>query len=336
MNVAIVHQDASIIKLLDFILSEAGYQISWHCNTGQCALLNCQQQRPDLILIQNHLNDINCAVLIKQIMQDMPTTVIVVTESIDDNPGSIFDAMSAGALDAIIEPHSEDDSLIPELRKKVQNIYSLQTGKSAKYPVSYSPEPASQIHTKTPLIAIGASTGGPAALVRILSRLPEDLPATIVVIQHLDIQFSEGMAEWLNNQLSINVQLAQNGHKPQAANVYLASTNDHLTLNKDGYFEYTAEPLNYPYRPSVDVFFESILKHRKKNILAILLTGMGRDGANGLLSLYQNGMTTIAQDESSCAVYGMPKAAIECEAVEKVCHIDNIADEIKNFITKGA
>ncbi len=334
MNVAIVHQNENISILLDHILIDCGYQVAWHCDNTSDVLQRCQDTHPDLILIQNQLDGANCSNLIKNIMQQAATTVIVVTESIDDNPASIFEAMSAGALDAIVEPHSDNAELIHELRKKIQNIYSLQTGLAPKS------QPVKQIqkhesHNKTPLIAIGVSTGGPEALLKILSALPATLAASIVIIQHLDMQFSEGMAAWLNKQIPMEVKLAEAGQTPQPSTVYLAATNDHLLLNAEHYFEYTIEPSHYPYRPSVDIFFESILKHWSDNILAILLTGMGRDGANGLLSLHQHGIKTIAQDEASCAVFGMPKAAIENNAVDEICHIDDISKKIIEYTQKG-
>ena len=335
MNVAIVHQNKNISLLLDHILIDCGYQVAWHCDNTSNVLQKCQAEHPDLILIQNQLDGVNCSSLIKNIMQQAATTVIVVTESIDDNPASIFEAMSAGALDAIVEPHSDNAELIHELRKKIQNIYSLQTGLTPKS----SPPTKIQKHeaqNKTPLIAIGVSTGGPEALLKVLSALPATLAASIVIIQHLDIQFSQGMAEWLNKQVQMEVKLAEAGQAPQPNTIYLAATNDHLILNTDSYFEYTVEPSAYPYRPSADIFFESILRHWSDNILAILLTGMGRDGADGLLSLHQHGIKTIAQDEASCAVFGMPKTAIENNAVDEVCHIDDISQKIIEYIQKGS
>jgi len=334
MNVAIVHQDKNIVALLEFILADCGYQVAWHCDNTAQVLQQCRLNHPDLLLIQNQLDGKNCSQLIKQIMQQVTTTVIVITESIDNNHASIFEAMSAGALDAIIEPHSDNTQLIYELRKKIQNIYSLQTGLAAK-PTTTEKIRKNKPRNQIPLIAIGVSTGGPDALVKVLSSLPATLPASIVIIQHLDVQFSQGMAKWLNKEIKMNVKLAEAGETPEANTVYLAATNDHLILNSDSYFEYTVNPQAYPYRPSVDVFFESILKYWSNNILAILLTGMGRDGADGLLSLHRQGIKTIAQDESSCAVFGMPKAAIENKAVEEICPLGDISNKILEFIEKG-
>lgn len=328
MRIAIVHHNPDIIRLFSYLIADLGFSICWACHTGKETIIHCQNDCPDLLLVQINLSDMKGDELIRQIMETSPTTVIAISDSVKQNPGQVFEAMSAGALDAFSEPSTEQTESLHDLKNKILNIQKLHDSLTTKN------KNQQVISIKsTPLIAIGASTGGPAALLTILKQLPKKTNAIWVIIQHMDNQFSQGMAQWLNEQTSINIEIAKEGQVPKIDNVYMASTNDHLIINKTGHFEYTTEPVNYPYRPSVDRFFESAVTHWPNKLIGVLLTGMGRDGANGLLSFYNRGMLTIAQDKNSCAVYGMPKAACELKAVEIELDINDIAKKImKNLI----
>jgi two-component system, chemotaxis family, response regulator WspF len=174
------------------------------------------------------------------------------------------------------------------------------------------------------LIAIGASAGGPAALSRIVSYLPAGFCTPIVVVQHVDSQFAQALANWLDDQTPLRVRVAQEGDRPSAGTILLAGGGQHLVFANSYCLAYTAEPIDSSYRPSVDVFFDSIRQHWQGDVLGMLLTGMGRDGTQGLLGLRQDGHYTIAQDEASSAVYGMPKAAADLGAATEVLSLDQI------------
>ncbi|MDQ1363340.1 MAG: Chemotaxis response regulator protein-glutamate methylesterase [Pseudomonadota bacterium] len=327
MKVAIVHDNTNVTQLLQFLLADLGHEICWHCSVSQKAIDACRANLPDLLLLKLDMPDMPATDLIRQIMSNTPTTIIVISQSVKKQPGRVFEAMSAGALDAFTEPSTDEPQSIQDLKRKISNINSLH--KSTSVP----PLPIQMQTDKTlPLVAIGASTGGPAALVNVLARLPENPHAVIVVIQHMDKQFSEGMAKWINEQTRIHVEIAQPNQKPKPGVVYFAAGENHLVLKKSGHFDYTAEPVDYPYRPSVDVFFESAVTNWPNKMIGVLLTGMGRDGANGLLSFYNRGMLTIAQNEESCAVFGMPKAAIALNAASKILHINDIGDAINDAL----
>jgi len=323
MRIAIAHNNPNTQRLFEYLIADLGFSVCWCSNTAHTTLTQCLHDRPDLLLVQLNLTDMKGPELIAEIMKSSPTTIIAISESVSDNPASVFEAMSAGALDAFSEPSSRNTESIHELKHKIANIKklhdSLQKQKRLK---------KSRAIKKTTLVAIGASTGGPAALLKILSQLPKDTDAIFVIIQHMDNQFTQGMVQWLNEQTSISVEIARNSQKPVSGHVYMAGTNDHLIINKNGCFEYIHEPIDYPYRPSVDVFFESAVSSWPNKLIGVILTGMGRDGANGLLSFYNRGMLTIAQTQQSCAVYGMPKAACELNAVSIELDIDDIAGKI--------
>jgi len=184
-----------------------------------------------------------------------------------------------------------------------------------------------------PLIAIGASTGGPKALAAVLAQLPIGFRAAIAVVQHVDAQFSAGFAAWLNQQINLPVRLAKVGDRLEAGTVLLAGTNDHLYLKSDLTLDYTQNPIDYPYRPSVDVFFKSLAAHWSKAGTAVLLTGMGRDGAEGLAALRVQGWHTIAQDKASCVVYGMPKAAMQLNAAVEVLSPEAIGTTLLQHVS---
>jgi two-component system response regulator WspF len=181
-------------------------------------------------------------------------------------------------------------------------------------------------------VALGASTGGPEALARILQALPASLPAGVVIIQHIAADFAQGLAIWLQGYSCLPVRLAQTGDELRTGEVLLAGTDDHLTLRGDCRLAYTADPVDYPYRPSVDVFFHSLAVSWPRPGIAVLLTGMGNDGARGLLHLRQFGWHTITQDQASCVVYGMPKAAAELRAACQVLSLAQIPAAIVDQI----
>jgi len=175
------------------------------------------------------------------------------------------------------------------------------------------------------MIGIGASAGGPAALATILRGLPADFPAAIVIVQHIDPQMALGMADWLASQGALPVRVADEGDRPAPGVVLLASTTDHLVLKSPERVGYTREPKDYAYRPSVDAFFESITRHWQGPAIGVLLSGMGGDGAKGLKALREQGRYTIAQDQLTSAVYGMPKAAAKLDAAVDILPVERIA-----------
>ena len=188
MKVAITHSNDDVILLLSDLLSKMGHQLIWSANDGKSTLVKVKKQLPDLILIQLQLTDMPTAGVIKQIMEGQQTTIIAIAPSIKQHPSKVFEAMSAGALDAFSEPSIDNPETIAELNKKIRNINLLH--KSAN---STAKQSSIFITKNLPLVAIGSSTGGPAALVKILSVIKPDTHATFVIIQHMDEQFSHGM-----------------------------------------------------------------------------------------------------------------------------------------------
>jgi two-component system response regulator WspF len=186
------------------------------------------------------------------------------------------------------------------------------------------------------LVLLGASTGGPQALAQILSGLrallEQEKRTSVVVVQHLDSSFAAGLGQWLGEQSGRPVRLIVDGARPEPGTIHLSGTDDHLVLDADCRFRYTAEPRASCYRPSVDVFFTSVAESWPKPGVAAILTGMGRDGAEGLRKLRKLGWKTIAQDEATSVVWGMPRAAAEIGAAELILPLPHIAETIAGWV----
>ncbi|PTT77640.1 chemotaxis response regulator protein-glutamate methylesterase, partial [Pseudomonas sp. HMWF010] len=261
----------------------------------------------------------------RRIMHDTPCAILIVTADVERNLTQVFDAMGAGALDVVAVPSLGPQQLLDgaAIRRKIHNI-AWMIGHKASGSVTSAPAKTSDLRDKR-LVAIGASAGGPASLVELLQQIPAKFPASIVLVQHVDEVFAAGMAQWLASESHLPVRLAQDGELLQPGEVLLAGANNHLYLTPEGRLVYRREPADQVYRPSIDVFFNSVATHWCGDAIGVLLTGMGRDGACGLKQMRERGFHTIAQDQASCAVYGMPKAAAALEAAVEILPLDKIA-----------
>lgn len=212
------------------------------------------------------------------------------------------------------------------------NSVSAQKRKSSasSFPIPHSPLSHAQVGNTVPnpkfkIVVIGASTGGPQSLQAILSQLPSNFPVPIICVQHISEGFLQGLVDWLGSESKLAVKIAKMGDLPQAGTIYFPPEGRHLELNSQGRFVYSSLPPVSGHRPSVTVTFNSVAKFYGSLSLAILLTGMGRDGADGMLTIAQAGGVTIAQDEATCVVFGMPKEAIALGAAKFIMPIHDIA-----------
>ena len=171
-------------------------------------------------------------------------------------------------------------------------------------------------------------------MAQVLAEIPATLEVPIIIVQHVDAAFAPGLGQWLSEQAGRRVTLIMEGHHPAAGEVLLSGTDDHLIFGEDRCLHYSPEPSDVSYRPSVDVFFASVARNWPSPGVAALLTGMGRDGAAGLLKLRGQDWRTIAQDESSSVVWGMPKAAAEIGAAEQILPISRVAEAIVRLVPK--
>ena len=343
MNIAIVNDMLMAVEALRRVVATVpGYKVLWIARDGAEAVKKCAEQRPDLILMDLLMPVMDGVEATRQIMQASPCAILVVTATVSGNAAHVYEAMGHGALDAVNTPTLADgtgsagaEALLAKIRTIGRLVQKpgrchFPAGGKVKGPAAARPTGF------PPLLAIGASTGGPAAVAAILSELPADFPAAVVVIQHIDEVFAHGLAAWLNERTPLPVRVAAEGGRPAIGAVDVAGTNDHLIIKSDLSFSYTAAPEELAYRPSVDVFYQSIPPLPPAKVVAVLLTGIGRDGARGLLKLLVAGHHTIAQDEKSSVVYGMPRAAVELNAAAEILPIDRIGRAVTSRFASRA
>jgi len=329
MRIAISNDDPMAVELLQYIvLSTDEHEIAWIAEDGQQALELVQQDVPDLILMDIYMPIMDGVQATKEIMTVSPCAILVVTSSVDDHSGKVFDALGAGAMDAVNTPvliNSTIENSAESLLKKIATINVL-IDPEIKYRKTIYNQLAKHLNTNknNNLIVIGASTGGPNALALVLEKFPASFPVPIVVVQHIDNQFVQGLNDWLNKQVDLTVVIAKQDEELQAGRVYLAGLNKHLTVTNSGCLGYQDEPNHYVHKPSVNVLFESVVSNWTGQAIGVLLTGMGKDGAAGLLAMRDQGFSTLVQDEQSCAVFGMPKTAIQLDAAQVILPLEEI------------
>ena len=336
MRIAIVNDLSGVATLLQRVLAtDPANRVIWVAHNGAEAVELCAKDRPDLVLMDIVMPGMDGVETTRRIMASTPCAVLIVTGSMRVNASRIFEAMGHGALDAVDTPllgKGKIEATAGPFLAKIATISRLVADKRVRR-LAENGDRAQQPRDHDRLIAIGASAGGPAVLATLLSQLPADLPAAVVIVQHVDEQFAAGMATWLNQSAALHVRVAAEGDRPKVGEVLLASTSDHLALKTADRVGYTPDPIDYVYRPSVDVFFHSACRLWRGDIVGVLLTGMGRDGALGLKALRDRGHYTIAQDQATSAVYGMPKAAATINAAVDILPAGRIAAKLIDVLT---
>lgn len=335
MRIAIVNDMVMIVELLKrIVLSTPKHQIAWVAYDGAEAVQRCAADTPDLILMDLIMPVMGGVEATYRIMQESPCAILVVTASVLGNISKVFEAMGHGALDVVRTPSladGEQSQGAADLLQKIAMIGRL-LGHAGPPVVVKSAVPSDLQGPEKDglplLVTLGASTGGSLALARVLSYLPPNFPAAFVIIQHVDSHFIGSFVRWLGDRCALPVRIARKGDAPTRGVVFVAGTDEHLILTPALKFDYVTQPDESIYRPSVDVFFLSLNKCWPKPGVAVVLTGMGKDGAQGLLALDKSGWRTIAQKQESCVVYGMPRAAIELQAAQEVLVLNDIGPRI--------
>ncbi len=324
MKIAIANDVAMAAEALRRVVAATTeHQVVWIARTGLEAVRMAQESRPDLILMDLNMPELDGVEATRQIMALAPCAILIVTGAPQDNVSQVFKALGAGALDVTATPilagaTGGDGALLAKI-KTIGKLVRASRPEAASF--AGAGERGGEVRH---LLAIGASTGGPLAVSNILAGWIPPPGTAVVVIQHIDENFAGHFSKWLGDQLRMPVRVVEDGEALAPGCVQIARTNDHLTLSARHRLHYAVEPREYPYRPSVDVFFECVARHWQGEATGILLTGMGRDGAHGLLSMRAAGKSTIAQDQASSAVYGMPRAAAEVNAAQQILSLEQI------------
>lgn len=343
MRVGIVNDLALAREVLRrLVQSTPEHTVAWLAENGEEAVRRASQDCPDVILMDLVMPVMDGVEATRRIMSENPCPILLVTSSVTGNFNLVYQAMGHGGLDAVNTPTlaadgavHDGEGLLARMAKLAQanRLPAAVPGNGSKTAHPFSGNrAAASVSRLPPLLVLGSSTGGPEALAQVLGGLPKGLPATVICIQHIAADFAPSLANWLQSRTPFSVKIAVAGSEPKLGEVVLAATNDHLILTPERRFAYIVEPKDYPYRPSVDVLFESVAHHWPRSGVAALLTGMGSDGARGLLRLRHAGWFTIAQDQATSVVYGMPKAAADLQAAFEILPLSRIAASISSKI----
>ncbi|NLP04291.1 MAG: chemotaxis response regulator protein-glutamate methylesterase [Fibrobacter sp.] len=293
------------------------------------------QLKPDVLTLDIEMPRMDGITFLRKLMKYYPLPVIVVSSLTPAGGDLALEAMEAGAVDIMCKPGSAYTvgDMSETLIEKIKAASAVDMSKRIAASERLKTEPVKRLsmtRTTNKVVVIGASTGGTEAIKEVLTAFPVTAPGTVIV-QHMPEHFTRSYAQRLNSLCAIEVKEAEDGESVIPGKALIAPGNHHLLLKRSGakYFvEVKDGPLVYHQRPSVDVLFNSAAQYAGVNAIGVILTGMGKDGAHGLLQLKNAGAATIAQDEKSCVVFGMPREAIEAGAVETVVPLNKIAQTI--------
>lgn len=322
MRIAWAHGERLTRRALTLGLAECGHSPVWQAANASEAGALLEQDPPRVFLVDAELLDPRAALVSHALARGCAALVLAK----DPGDRGVYAALAAGALQCMRPPRLQPDGSVSGVRAWLEQIRKLEP-LIAQPCATLGTEPGGR---PAPLVAIGASTGGPGALARLLESLPRQWTAALIIVQHIDDGFSSGLAEWLAVRSGLRVSLAESGTPIARGQVYVAPPGAHLGVSADQRFVRIPARAADLHVPGIDVLFESLLTQPRPG-LAALLTGMGRDGARGLLALREAGWHTIAQSEASCAVFGMPKAAIGIAAAAEVLDLPDVASRIARW-----
>lgn len=339
IRVLVVEDSLTVRKRICEALSfDPDIEVVGEAQDGRQGIELCEKLRPDVITVDMLMPVMSGLAVTEYVMAHFPTPILVVSSS--TNRGDLFktyDALAAGALDVLEKPKDDESDAEWEQRlvstvkliARIRVITHLRARLGLGSAATPSTIPAPAPVRARGIVAIGASTGGPAALREVLRAIPRDPKTTIFVVLHIDEPFGSSFAEWLADQTRHTVRHARNGDAlaSAAGTVTMPPPGSHLIVRGDRLL-LTKDPPRHSCRPSIDVLFESLAAERGADTVAVLLTGMGRDGAQGLLELRRAGGLTIAQDEASCIVYGMPREAARLGAAERILPLSEIGPAV--------
>jgi len=314
---------------------------------GREALELIPQLRPTVICTDYQMPNMDGLELTRQIMARFPTPILVISAVVTAKSTPVaFKLLEAGALDIFPKPAAGGDADYARSAEELAHKIRILAGVTVFSRRDSDPQPAASAHVSQPphepaslrrisMVALGASTGGPQAVKEVLHNLPADFPVPILCVQHISSGFLQGLVDWLAAYSPPRVKVAEPGEFASPGVVYFPPDRTHLEVDSNGRLCLSGNGPVGGHCPSVNVLFKSVAKHFGRNALGVLLTGMGSDGAEGLLAIAQAGGDTVAQDEASCVVFGMPKVAIALGAAKYVLPVEAIAAKIVNLCAES-
>lgn len=347
IEVLVVDDSAYMRKVISNLLqSDENITVVDTARDGLDALDKIKQWKPDVVTLDVEMPKLNGLSALERIMKECPTAVIMLSSLTQEGSDTTVKALTMGAVDFVAKPsgaisidiHKVKEDLLTKI--KVAAKASLTTLRSSSAAVRSWPAPAAPVvqpgvmRASAPqkLVVIGSSTGGPNALQQVIPRLPGNLPAAVLVVQHMPPGFTASLANRLNDSSPLEVCEAKEGDVLQTGKVYVAPGGHHMVLNSKTTIGLNQDPPVHSVRPAVDVTLESAVNYYGPKMVGVILTGMGYDGSKGMTALKKAGGKTVAQDEATCVVYGMPRVVVEMGKADKVLPVQNIADEIVSML----
>lgn len=335
IRVLVVDDSALMRKMIgDMVQESPGLELAGSAKNGLEALEQAEKLKPDVITLDIEMPVMDGLKALAKLMEQNPTPVIILSAHAKQGAEPTLLALELGAVDFITKPSGSISLDIAQIRQQlVERIRTAATVDLSKLKSRRQTKPIrisrAEASGQPRLVAIGSSTGGTRALSEILPRLPQEVNAAYMLVQHMPLGFTKSLAERLNARCQIMVREAEAGDAIEKGLALLAPAGWHMKLASDGRrVELSKEPPRHGVRPSVDVMMESLAQNCSLPMVAVILTGMGHDGARGLQSIKRRGGCTIAEDRSTCVVYGMPRAAVETGAVDQVLPLDEIPQAI--------
>lgn len=343
IRVLLVEDSPITLVILRRILnSSPQIEVVGEARTGLEALQLIPQVQPDVICTDLHMPQMDGLKFTAEVMALYPRPILVISSWVQEEDDiHVFQLLEAGALDILPKPaaglSTENQLLTQELLNKIQLLSGVKVFKKKRKspsPVKSLDHFSSKPYVKPEIVVIGASTGGPQAINELFAQLPSNFPVPVICVQHICAGFLQGFLDWLTSSCRLPIQIAKPGNIPKPGTIYFPPEQQHLELDKQGRFICSDSlPLD-GHRPSVTVTFKSVANFYGKATVGILLTGMGKDGAEGMHSIAQAGGLTIAQDEATSVIFGMPKEAIDLGAAQLVLPIHTIAPKLLDFLSK--
>jgi len=336
----LIAEDSAVTReyLVHLLSQDPSLSVVGTVQNGLEAVAQAERLRPDVILMDVHMPLMNGFEATRQIMERAPTPIVMVSSSFSrEEVAMTFEALKAGALTVLDKPngpgHPDSAKTASQLQETVRlmaNVKVIRRWPRRNRPAS--PAPPFRIDSTIRLVAIGASTGGPAVVTEILGSLPRNLPVPILAVQHIAPGFTHGLVEWIDQNTSLHVKLAEADELAQQGTVYVAPHGTQMGITKGMRVHLTKETAESDFCPSISYLFQSVAKSFGGSAVGILLSGMGQDGAAGLLQLRQAGGVTIAQDEETSVIFGMPSEAVRLGAAQYVLAPRQISELLRGLV----
>jgi len=350
IRVVLAEDSDTCRALLTAVLeSDSQLRIVGQAHDGEAALNLTEQLRPDVVVMDAHMPVMDGFAATRNIMLRCPTPIVIVSASMNvAHVAASMRALAAGALTLLPKPVSPNapgfDELAQQFVRTVRAMADVKVVRRFHHPAPATPVPTritpmlpqADTRPRPRVVGIGASTGGPAALQRVLSDMPTKVPVPIVVVQHIARGFVEGLAGWLDAVTPHTVRVAAHGEQIQPGVVYLAPDDHQLWITRRGTVDLSRRAAVGGFLPSVNVLFTSLAESYSSSALGVIMTGMGQDGIDGLRDLRAAGALVVAQDEETSVVFGMPAAAISAGVVDAVLPLPMIGPRLYQLVRAGA